>query len=274
MSMRHERILITGAGGLVGTFLRPRLRKPGRVLRLLDVAPIPTAEAGEAVELMSGSITDPDVLIRACADVDAVIHLGGISRESSWDQIVEVNVHGTHALLEASREAGVARMLLASSNHVVGFWPAPEPGQGELPADIPPRPDTFYGVSKAAMEALGRLYQERFGIDVIVLRIGSCFESPVSLGRRALATWLSPDDAGRLFDACLCAPSPGYRVVWGVSDNTRRYFSLSEAEELGYESNDDAEQYADQLADLPPAPGDELVGGGFCLTELGRPNPM
>jgi uronate dehydrogenase len=90
---------------------------------------------------------------------------------------------------------------------------------------------------------------------------------------RGLGTWLSPDDAGRLFEACLTAPSPGYRLVWGVSDNTRRIYSLAEAEELGYRSQDNAERFADQVPEPDPA---ELahVGGGFCTAPLGKPNPL
>ena len=153
-------------------------------------------------------------------------------------------------MLEAAREAGVGRVVLASSNHAVGFRRVADAGEDGLPADSSPRPDTYYGVSKAAIEALGSLYHSRFGMDVIAVRIGSCFETPLPLGLRGLTTWLSPDDGARLFEACLAAPSPGYRLIWGVSDNTRRVYSLAEAEALGYRSEDDAEIYADQMSEL------------------------
>ena len=120
-------------------------------------------------------------------------------------------------------------MILASSNHAVGF----RRNDSDLPADSSPRPDTYYGVSKAAIEALGSLYHSRFGMDVIVIRIGSCFETPLPLGPRGLTTWLSPDDGARLFEACLSAPSPGYRLIWGVSDNTRRIYSLDGGRSAG-----------------------------------------
>ncbi|MTD57537.1 NAD-dependent epimerase/dehydratase family protein [Amycolatopsis pithecellobii] len=257
------RVLVTGAAGGVATLLRPRLRGDGRILRLLDIAPPDTG--GD--EVMTGSVTDPEVMAVACHDVDAVIHLGGHSRENSWADTVEVNITGTQTVLEAARRAGVRRVILASSNHAVGFREVTE----ELPADSTPRPDTFYGVSKAAMEALGSLYHSRFGMDVICIRIGSCFERPP--GVRGLSTWLSPDDAGRLFKACLTFASPGYRIVWGVSDNTRRVYSLAEAEALGYRSEDDAEKFADEITDAPPA-GTEAryVGGPFTTIPLGGPN--
>lgn len=265
------RVLITGAAGRIGTMMRTRLRRDGRMLRLLDVAPLPSAEPGENVELISGSVTDPEVMAGACQDVDALIHLGGISGESTWASTVEVNINGTQIALEAARNAGVPRVLLASSNHAAGFREIAEAGQDGVPADSPPRPDTFYGVSKAAMEALGSLYHSRFGMDVICVRIGTCYDRPPNV--RGLSTWLSPDDAARLFEACLTCPSPGYRVIWGVSDNARRIFSIAEAEALGYHSQDDAEDFADELAGAPAPTGDaaRYLGGHFCTTPLGVP---
>jgi nucleoside-diphosphate-sugar epimerase len=267
--MTDQRVLITGSAGVVGTLMRPRLRRPGRVLRLLDLAP---QTASDAEEVVTGSVTDADTMAAACEGVDALIHLGGHSRENSWEATLDVNINGTHTVLEAARAAGVGRVILASSNHAVGFRRA----GSDLPADSSPRPDTYYGVSKAAIEALGSLYHSRFGMDVIVIRIGSCFETPLPLGPRGLTTWLSPDDGARLFEACLAAPSPGYRLIWGVSDNTRRIYSLTEAEALGYKSLDDAEVYADQLASrpAPTGPAAEFVGGPFCTAPLGEFNPL
>nr|WP_263168259.1 aldehyde dehydrogenase family protein [Streptomyces sp. SCSIO ZS0520] len=271
----HQRVLITGAAGTVGTLMRPRLRRPGRTLRLLDLAAQPAAGDGEDVELLTGSVTDPEAMAAACRDVDAVLHLGGLSRENTWEATLDVNIHGTRTVLEAARAAGVPRVILASSNHAVGFRDPAEGGPGGLPADSSPRPDTYYGVSKAAMEALGSLYHSRFGMDVLAVRIGSCFETPLALGPRGLATWLSPDDGARLFEACLTAPSPGYRLLWGVSANTRRHYSLTEAESLGYTPQDDAERFAPQLDPDGAAltDPDRYVGGGFCTMPLGEAEP-
>ena len=109
----------------------------------------------------------------------------------------------------------------------------------DLAVDAIAPPDSYYGWSKTAVESLGRLFGARTGLDVLAVRIGSCFPEPN--GERALATWMSPDDVARLVEAFLVAPPVGYRCIWGVSDNTRRWWSLEEGRAMGYEPVDDAE---------------------------------
>jgi NAD(P)-dependent dehydrogenase (short-subunit alcohol dehydrogenase family) len=256
-------ILITGAAGGIGAMLRPRLARPGRTLRLLDTAPL-TAGPGE--EAVTASVTDIDAMTGACAGVAVVIHLAAIADEAPWQRIMDVNIQGTYVAFEAARRAGVPRVVYASSNHAVGFTPRsrfPVPDYGF------PAPDTFYGVAKVTGEALAALYHARYGMDAICLRILSCSETPISL--RMLSTWLSPGDAGRLFEACLTVPEPGFRVAFGVSANTRGgWVSLTEARALGYEPRDDAEVYAAEvIAELgepdPAGPVFAHLGGEFCL---------
>lgn len=268
--MAAQRVLITGAAGDIGQLIRSRLRQDGRVLRLFDIAPLAPAQDGEAVELLTGSVTDPAAVRAACEGVDAIIHLGGLSREAPWADTLDVNINGTQILLDAAHDAGVQRLVLASSNHAVGYYPVAD----DMAADLPPLPDTYYGVSKAAIEALGALYAHRYGMDVICVRIGMCFPKP--MGVRGLSLWMSPDDCGRLLEACLTAPAPGYQLIWGVSRNTRGYVSLASAEALGYKSQDDSEVFAAQIlaADTTPHPEDAVVGGGFTLTPLGQVNPL
>src|SRR5215472_1635048 len=113
-------IVITGAAGLIGSMLRPRLARAGRTLRLVDVAPL-TAGPGE--EAVQASVTDADAMTAACRGADAVIHLAGISGEASWPRIMETNIHGGYVTFEAARRAGTPRVVFASSNHTVGFIP-------------------------------------------------------------------------------------------------------------------------------------------------------
>lgn len=268
--MSPQRILVTGAAGRIGIMLRTRLRRPGRALRLLDIHAPTAAEPGEDVETITAAITDLDAMTRACQDVDAVIHLAGHSRENTWKEILTTNVDGTRTVLEAALRAGVGRVILASSNHAVGFIPVADANSDNIPGETPPRPDTYYGFSKAATEALGSLYHSRFGIDVICLRIGACADRPSD--KRDLSTWLSPDDAGRLFETCLSAPSPGFRVVWGVSNNTRRLVSLAEAEQLGYHPEDDAERFAAEVTPNKPGTERDYLGASFTTLPLGQPD--
>ncbi|HET7246532.1 MAG TPA: NAD-dependent epimerase/dehydratase family protein [Streptosporangiaceae bacterium] len=259
-------ILITGAAGGIGTMLRPRLARPGRTLRLLDIADM---TPGPAEEVIHASITDMDVMTAACRGASAVIHLAGISGEASWEEILQVNIQGTYVVFEAARRAGVPRVIFASSNHAVGFSPRES---FPVPDYAFPAPDTYYGVAKVAGEGLAALYHSRYRMDTICIRILSCFEKPRSA--RSLSTWLSPDDAGRLFEACLTTQSPGFRVVFGVSANTRGgWVSLAEAEALGYRAQDDAESLRDEvIAEFgEPDPADPVfgyLGGEFTLPGL------
>jgi len=226
------------------------------------------------VETVSASVTDFAAVLAACEGVDAVIHLGGLSGEAGFDDILHTNVAGSRHVLEAAHRQGVRKVLLASSNHAVGYFTRDDAPPDGLPADLLPRPDSYYGWSKTAMEALGQLYADSYGMNVYCLRIGSCFPVPTDV--RHLSTWLSPDDSARLVDACLRTDNGGFHLIWGVSANTRRWWSLKAGEQVGYHPADDAEVYAAELigrfgeADLSE-PAHHLVGGGLCASPLGVP---
>jgi uronate dehydrogenase len=128
-----------------------------------------------------------------------------------------------------------------------------------LADDVAPRPDTNYGWSKAAIEALGRLYHDRYGLNVICLRIGNCADEPSSV--RDLSVWLSPDDAARLVEAAVAAT--GWHLVGGVSANTRRWRSTAGGEAIGYRPCDDAEEWAGRIDGERPPPAEDFVGGGL-----------
>jgi uronate dehydrogenase len=271
-----QRLLITGGAGKVAALLRPRLAVADRTLRLLDIVAPAAVEGGGAEELVIASVEDLEALTAACDGVDAIVHLGGRSRESDAEDVLRRNAYGTYCLLEAARRAGVRRVVLASSSHAAGFHERDDERYPDgLPADLPPRPDTLYGWSKTAMEALGRLYVDRFGLEVICLRIG--LWSPIPPQLRGLALWLSPDDGARLVEAAVAARDPGFRIVWGVSRNTRRWWSLAAGEAIGYHPKDDAEDWAGQLIaehgepDFAHDPLLTRVGSWWCDIPLGEP---
>lgn len=264
-------VLVTGAAGRIGTVLRGGLPERGWSLRNLDVVQVTDERPGQ--EHLVADVTDLAAMTDTASGTTAIVHLAGIASESSWPAIREANIEGTYVALEAARRAGVRRVVLASSNHATGFTPRPASGLLRE-ADAPPRPDTYYGVSKVAMEALGSLYVDRYGLDVVCLRIGSAFAEPTTT--RHLSTWLSPADQVSLVDAALRAPSPGFAVVWGVSANTRNWWDLTAARALGYEPADDAEVYAEALVGYfgEPDLADPVhgrVGGEYTLPDFDAP---
>lgn len=263
-------ILLTGASGVMGTALRPRLLAAGHRLRLVcRREPADGIRPGE--ELILADVTDHEAMLRASRGVDLIVHLGGVAQESDWERILHTNVHGSQVILESARENGVRRVLLASSCHAVGFAPATD---GDRMPVLLPRPDSFYGVSKVAIEALGSLYADHAGMSIVTARIGTAYPTPNSL--RMLATWLSPDDSARLVEAALRLEEPGHHIVWGVSANSAAWFDLSAGHAMGFTPEDDAYAAAPELvAELasqgldPAAPGaDMLLGGGIASADV------
>jgi nucleoside-diphosphate-sugar epimerase len=264
-----QRILITGAAGELGRDLRGSLRRPGRELVLLDVAAQAPPEADEQARVVTASITDLEAMCEAAQDADAIVHLASLVEGHSWQEYLDVNVNGTYTVLEAARRAGVGRVIYASSHHAVGFAPKLD---GAFARDnMFPRPDSYYGVCKVASEALGSLYHDRHGLDVVCIRIGSYRQRPND--RRCLWNWLSPADMNRMVEAALTVENPGFRVVWGISNNDRRWMSLDEGVLIGYHPQDNAEDLAEEILattdpDDPGAAYDHFLGGAYCAPDF------
>src|SRR5689334_13102774 len=251
-------VLLTGAAGGLGTLMRNLLPAFSYELRLLDVRPI----EGDP-DAVTADLSDRAALREAVRGVDAIIHLAGISLEAPFEKILKANIEGTYHLYEAAREEGVPRIVFASSNHAVGYTPRPR-GDGPLiPVDTPRRPDTFYGLSKSFGEDLAQLYWDRHGLETVSVRIGSCFPEPTSV--RMLSIWMSPADGARLFHAALTAGEVGHTVVYGSSANTRLWWDLTPARALGYDPQDDSEEFAQKLI----AEQGELEEGNIAHAYLG-----
>lgn len=260
----HHRILLTGAAGQLGRVLRSALKANCEVLRLSDKAPLGEALAGE--EVVQADLANAQAVGRAVAGCDAVVHFGGISVESPFDAILQANILGLYNVYEAARTHGVRRVVFASSNHVVGFY-----DQGEtITTEHPPRPDGFYGVSKAFGEDLSRLYFERDGIETACLRIGSCYPAPSD--RRMLATWLSHGDLHRLVGACLSTPVLGHTIVFGMSNNAATWWDNSRARHIGYVPQDSSDVFRATIFGQteppdPNNPAQRKQGGAFVTTD-------
>src|SRR4051812_41685967 len=266
------RVLVTGAAGSIGTVVCSGLVDRGHSVSGLDRAPEPEGFTGA---WFTADCADPDAveatftaLLRS-GGLDAVVHLAGIPTEASLPEELDSHVRTTAVLLDAMVRHGVTRIVYASSNHAVGRTERTD----LLEVGTRPRPDTFYGVAKVAAEALLSLYVDRHGIDAVATRIGSFLPQPES--RRGLSTWLSHDDAVRMFDTALTTPDPGFAVIYGVSANTRGWWDLAPGRKLGYQPQDDAERFADQVGGGEPDDTDELegafVGGPYATDRFQRP---
>ena len=250
-----EPVLLTGAGGRVGQAI---LRGIGDDYdwRLLDREPLPAAKVPDGVtdaDRYVADITDERAVREAVADVGAVIHLAGDPRKTApWDSVLRNNIDGTQVVMRAAAEAGVERFAFASSNHAVGGYETedrtPDLYRPEddyrLDGSELPRPGNLYGVSKAAGESLGRFYHDEFGMSVVCVRIGNLTKDhPPREYERGQAMWLSHRDCAHLFDRCLRAEY-GYEIVYGISNNDRRYYSIERAREaLGYDPADNSADY-------------------------------
>lgn len=233
--IRFRRLLLTGAAGGLGRVLRPRLKARCDALRLSDIADLGAAAPGE--ELVPARLEDKAAVRALLEGVDAVVHLGGLSTEHAFEQILPANIVGTYHVYEAARVQRVRRIVFASSNHVTGFYPQDE----VIDARAPMRPDSNYGLSKAFGENLAQFYWDRYGIETVSLRIGSSFPEPRD--RRMLATWLSYDDLERLVVASLTAPVVGHTVVYGFSDNATAWWDNRGARHLGFRPRDSSEPF-------------------------------
>jgi len=244
-----EPVLLTGAGGRVGQAILDGIGEKYE-WRLLDREPIPAAKDADQYV---ADITDESAVRAAMADVGAVIHLAGDPRKTApWDSVLRNNIDGTQVVMSAAAAAGVDRFAFASSNHAVGGYETddrtPElyrtDDAYQLTGEELPRPGNLYGVSKATGEFLGRYYHDEFGLSVVCVRIGNLTKGhPPREYERGQAMWLSHRDCAHLFDRTLQADY-GFEIVYGISDNDRKYYSIDRAREaLGYDPRDNSAEY-------------------------------
>lgn len=254
------KVLVTGAAGVIGSAVREHLADRFDLVYLTHKPqPFPSHVA---------DIADLDAIRPAFAGIDAVVHLAASPAvETPWEDVLPNNIGGTRNVFEAAREAGVRRVVFASSNHTIGMNEIDNaPALYELDDErtwdeyAEPRPDSFYGVSKLFGEAVGRMYHDLHGLEVINLRIGTVRAdddpaSPKTLAsipgplahlsmeerrKRSRATWLSRRDCADLIARSLEADTD-WAVVYGISNNPRQFWSLRSARELlGFDPQDAA----------------------------------
>jgi len=234
-----NRLVLTGAAGHIGKVIRPTLNTWCHCLRLSDMTSI--QDLSDTEEYIQCGLDDSDLVNQLLKDVDAVIHLGGVSDEAPYDLILKANIIGVFNLYESARINGVKRIIFASSNHVTGFY-----GQNEvINSSMPPKPDGHYGISKAYGENLARFYYDRYQIETVCIRIGSAYPQPRNL--RDLSTWISFEDLEQLIFKSLSVTKAGFTVVYGVSNNDRIWWDNNPAKHIGYKPKDNAEIWANEL---------------------------
>jgi uronate dehydrogenase len=247
-----KKLVLTGAAGRLGSYLREPLSKLAVELTSTDIVEyIGTLYQGE--RYVKANLESLDAMTDVCKGADMVVHFGAIGDEAPFDKILGPNIIGAYNVC---------------SIHAVGMYPKNE----FIGVDVPHRPDTFYGLAKCFAEDLGRMYWEKRGIESIHLRILSCAKVT---NARALGSWLSYDDLVHLVARCIETPVSGFAIIYGVSNNDRAPVDNSKASFIGFCPKDNAEHFAkDILANAPPMDPQNLNhmchGGPFAGVELGN----
>lgn len=261
-----KKIVLTGAAGRLGSYLREPLSKMADTLVSTDIIDVGALYDGESfIKADLANLAEMDAVIKGA---DMVVHFGAIGDEAPFEDLLGPNFIGAYNVWEAAYRHGVKRVVYASSIHAVGMYPKNQ----FIGTDVAHRPDTFYGLAKCFAENLGRMYWEKRGLESVHLRILSCAQVN---NARALGSWLSYDDLIQLVTRAIEAPVTGFSIVYGVSNNDRAPVDNALASFLGYRPKDNAEQFAPEvLADMPKADPTDLGqmrhGGPFASVELGN----
>ncbi|AFH59359.1 NAD-dependent epimerase/dehydratase family protein [Paenibacillus caseinilyticus] len=232
--MEHsKRLLITGAGGRIGSCLAEGLRAHGGY----EVVAADLKE-DKTAGILQLDVTDGERLKELAQGVDTIMHFAWAKDDGDFlGKVLPVNVTGAYHVYEAARLNGVKRVIFASSNHATGFY---EVGEDVMP-DEPYRPDSFYGLSKCHIELLGRYYADKYGVSSINLRIGNFPGDDQPHSERAAHIFISERDMISLAVCCIEAgPEIDFLSLYGTSANTDNYYDIGYLEELiGYKPQDD-----------------------------------
>lgn len=249
-----EAILITGAGGRIGTLLRRHWQGS---YRLIGADKRAYAKTSEGETPFWTAVQHPELrsAFTAAGEGATIVHLAAETWDTAgWEAILHSNIEGTANVFRLAQEHRARRVIFASTNHVTGgYEPTPPPGDADpeykpperiITPELPIRPDSLYGASKAFGEALGAYYSQFHSLPTICLRIGSVTDEDDPRERQHMRyRWLSHRDLCHLFDCCL-KTSVQCGIYYGVSANARRFWDISNAErELGYHPQDDAETW-------------------------------
>ena len=250
--MARPIVLVTGLSGLIGGALHRHLAESAYVVRGLNRRPAPGVVCHQA------DIGDLAAIEPAFTGVDVVVHLAAAVGSPPFETVIRDNVVGTYNVFEASRRAGVRRVVFASSGAVVAGYEQEAPfaalvaGRYDEAASVPllthdsaTHPTGLYGASKVWGEALGRHYADAHGLSVICVRIGRVTREDRPQGPREFTVWCSQRDIARFLAQCIAAPpSIRFDTFFVTSNNRWGYRDLTHARDvLGWEPLDRAEDH-------------------------------
>ena len=246
VGMAPEKLLITGASGVIGKILVPKLAES------YDVHSVDQNLTAVPGRLFKADLSDYEQVasvMSAISDLRIIVHLAANSTaDATWQSVLKNNIVATRNVFEGAKQRRVKRIVFASSNHVTG-------GYEGIPATLhlsanprmvttldSIRPDSDYGSSKAFGEAVARQYHELYGMESICLRIGTVLaDNDPRKNKRFLKTWLSHDDLVQLVKKSICSENVKFGIYYGVSNNKGRFWDISNAEqELDFHPQDDA----------------------------------
>ncbi|MEM9331565.1 MAG: NAD(P)-dependent oxidoreductase [Pseudomonadota bacterium] len=262
-----KKLVLTGAAGRLGSYLREPMTKMADEIVSTDIADeIGNLYPGETY--VKADLSNLDDMMKVLKEADMVVHMGAHADEGPFDQLLGPNFVGAYNVWEAAYQNGLKRVVYASSIHAVGMYPKNQ----FIGTNVPHRPDTFYGLAKCFAEDLGSLYWDKRGLESVHMRILSCAQVN---NARALGSWLSYDDLVQLVQRSIETPVTGFSIVYGVSNNDRAPVDNALASFLGYRPVDNAEQFAEEVLANEPAmdphdPSHMCQGGPFAGVELGH----
>ncbi len=167
MVIEHSQILVTGGGGFVGAPTVRALLAAGARVRVLDAVQSPRL-AGLDCEILTGDITDADLVGQACEGVDGVLHLAVLplnAANTEHEAAFQTNVRGSFNVFRAAGDQGVKRVVYSSASSAYGPTTAVP-----IREDHPLRPNAFYPATKAAAEMLLRGLAGAYGYSFAILR--------------------------------------------------------------------------------------------------------
>ena len=261
-----EKIVLTGAGGRLGSYIREPISKLCNNLISTDIKEnIGSLYKNE--QYVYADLSNFEQINRIIEGATMVCHFGAIVDELPFEKLLGPNYIGSYNVWESSRRHNVKRVIYSSSIHAVGM----NSKSVTLKPDTPHRPDSFYGLAKCFTEDLAKMYFEKNGIEAVCLRIASC--APVNTAR-SLSSWLSYNDLIKLITKSIDTPYAGYTIIYGISNNDRKNVDNSGASHIGYMPEDNAEVFAEEILkkDLTEElsdKGNQCHGGAFVSTALG-----